>query len=224
MLVTMHQLSYLPWMGLIQRIKKADVFLCSDIAPYSHNEYQNRNRIKTPKGLQWLTVPVHRKQVGVPIREVVVDNSTDWGMKHWKAIKFNYGQAKYFKDHARVIEELYRAQYNFLSEVSTVFLGYSLSALGVVSRTVFASSLNYTSGIVGKTEWIIDKLQAFDKGGTYLSGQNGESYLDLGQFAAAGISVQFHKPEINEYRQLWGEFTPYACCLDYIFNCVPGRT
>ena len=58
MIVAIHQPQYLPWLGYFDKMLKADVFCYLDTVQYKKNEWQNRNRIKTAMGWQWLTVPV----------------------------------------------------------------------------------------------------------------------------------------------------------------------
>jgi hypothetical protein len=40
---------------------RADRFVLLDTVQYKKNEWQNRNRIRTARGWQWLTVPVHAR-------------------------------------------------------------------------------------------------------------------------------------------------------------------
>ena len=61
MKVAIHQPQYLPWLGYFDKIDQVDCFVLLDDVQFKKNEWQNRNRIKTPQGWQWLTVPViHR--------------------------------------------------------------------------------------------------------------------------------------------------------------------
>ena len=59
MIVAIHQPQYLPWLGYFDKLRRADVFCFLDNVQYKKNDWQNRNRIKTAQGWQWLTVPVH---------------------------------------------------------------------------------------------------------------------------------------------------------------------
>ena len=58
MIVAIHQPQYLPWLGYFGKMLQADIFCYLDTVQYKKNEWQNRNRIKTAQGWQWLTVPV----------------------------------------------------------------------------------------------------------------------------------------------------------------------
>ena len=58
MIITIHQPQYLPWLGYLDKIDRADTFVLLDNVQYKKNEWINRNRIKTINGPQWITVPV----------------------------------------------------------------------------------------------------------------------------------------------------------------------
>nr|MBI3612487.1 WbqC family protein [Nitrospirota bacterium] len=47
MLVAIHQPQYLPWLGYLDKIDRADVFVILDTVQFKKNEWQNRNRIRT---------------------------------------------------------------------------------------------------------------------------------------------------------------------------------
>ena len=56
--VAIVQSNYIPWKGYFDLIGLADEFILLDDVQYTVRDWRNRNRIKTPNGLQWLTIPV----------------------------------------------------------------------------------------------------------------------------------------------------------------------
>ena len=97
MILAAHQPQYLPWMGYLDKISKADVFLILDDVQYKKNEWQNRNRIKAPNGPQWITVPVHYR-FPQRIREVAIDNRPPWRRKHQEALRSSYARTPHFDE------------------------------------------------------------------------------------------------------------------------------
>ena len=79
--VAIHQPQNLPWLGYFHKLDRADVFCLLDTVQYKKNEFQNRNRIKTSQGWQWLTVPVTYR-FPQRIHEVGVNQTVDWQRKH----------------------------------------------------------------------------------------------------------------------------------------------
>ena len=61
MILTGHQPTYLPWLGLFNKISSSDCFVLFDNVQYLPKEWMNRNKIKTPNGEIFLNVPVLKK-------------------------------------------------------------------------------------------------------------------------------------------------------------------
>src|SRR3989338_11390189 len=101
-----HQPTYLPWLGLFHKALIADIWVFEDFVQYQPKDWYNRNYIKTPNGRMFLTVPVDlRKGSLKPIKEIKIDTTQKWQQEHWKNIKFNYSKTKYFKPYAGFFEE-----------------------------------------------------------------------------------------------------------------------
>jgi len=66
------------------------VFCYLDTVQYKKNEWQNRNRIKTSGGWQWLTVPVTYR-FPQKIGEVGIGQHSELGRKHLQALHTSYG-------------------------------------------------------------------------------------------------------------------------------------
>jgi hypothetical protein len=92
LIVAVHQPQYLPWLGYFDKIRRADIFSYLDCVQYKKNDWQNRNRIKTSQGWQWLTVPV-RFQFPEKICEVKINQTVKWHKKHLQALVTNYRRA-----------------------------------------------------------------------------------------------------------------------------------
>ena len=97
MIVTIHQPQYLPWVGYFDKIDRADVFVLLDNVQYKKNEWQNRNRIKTAQGWQWITVPVLHRHTE-KITEVKINNTVDWPKKHLHALKYHYAKTPFSRE------------------------------------------------------------------------------------------------------------------------------
>ena len=59
--VAIVQSCYIPWKGYFDLINGVDEFILLDDVQYSRANWRNRNRIKTPDGTAWLTIPVRGK-------------------------------------------------------------------------------------------------------------------------------------------------------------------
>jgi len=216
MIISVHQPQYLAWIGYFHKILKSDAFVFLDDVQYKEREYQNRNRIKTKDGSQWLTVPVLKPvQRFIKINEVVIDNGQKWQKRHWKAICSNYSQAPYFKQYSGFFEDLYSRHWDKLVDLNIHMIKGINGLLGIQKNISLSSQLGVQSA---KTQRIIDICRAL-KADTYLSGQGGKDYLEEKLIASAGLKLIYQDFRHPEYAQCYGGFLPYMSMVDMLFNC-----
>ena len=94
MKISIHQPQYIPWVPYFLKIAQSDLFVFLDTVSFQKNGLQNRNKIKTPQGAEWLTVPVQQK-LSTPINEVKLVKG-NWQKKHVKSLQSNYRKSKEF--------------------------------------------------------------------------------------------------------------------------------
>src|SRR4030042_462417 len=106
----------LPWLGFFEQIHRSDIFVVYDDVQYDKNGWRNRNRIKTQKGFEWLTVPVHAS-ISREVSEIEIDNNQDWQRKHIKALKINYSRALYFNKYWPIFEKILNQKWEKLIDL-----------------------------------------------------------------------------------------------------------
>jgi hypothetical protein len=184
---------------------------------YTRRDWRNRNQIKTPQGVQWLTVPVLVKgKYHQKIRETEIDGA-DWAAAHWKALVQNYRRAPHFAEIAAWLEPVYRAEtFTHISQLNRRLIAAICDYLAI--QTTISNSWDYTL-VDGKTERLVD-LCVQAGGAEYISGPAARSYVDDKAFADSGIKLTwFDYAGYPEYPQLWGSFTHGVTILDLLFNC-----
>jgi hypothetical protein len=215
--VAILQSNYIPWKGYFDLIAAVDEFIIYDEMQYTRRDWRNRNQIKTPHGVQWLTVPVRVKgKYHQTIRETEIDG-VDWADKHWKSLVHSYRSAPSFGEVAKWLEPFYRQrQYSLLSELNRVLLDAVCAYLGITTKISNCWDYRLTEG---KSERLMDLcLQA--SATEYISGPAARDYLDESVFAEQGVKVTwFDYAGYPEYPQLWGAFTHGVTILDLLFNC-----
>lgn len=217
LIVAIHQPQYLPWLGYFDKMQQADVFCFLDNVQYKKNEWQNRNRIKTSQGWQWLTVPV-KYRFPQKINEVTVNNTVNWGKKHLQALTTNYHKAPFFSEHIDIFEKVYSRTWEGLSELNIYLIEQIQELLGLKKKpTVIASNLSLSND---PTERLIDICRSVGAD-TYLSGKDGASYMNLERFHESGLKVVFQDFKHPVYPQLFGEFLSHLSIADLLFNCGP---
>ncbi len=215
--VAIVQSNYIPWKGYFDLIAAVDEFILYDDMQYTRRDWRNRNQIKTPQGVAWLTVPVKVKgKYHQTIRETEIDGE-GWANTHWKSILMNYRKAPCFDEVARLVEPIYlRNNHLFLSQLNRELLQIVCRYLGITTR--ITNSWDYDL-VGGKSERLAELcLQA---GGTeYISGPAAKDYIDESVFSERGLKVSwFDYDGYPEYPQLWGEFVHAVTILDLLFNC-----
>lgn len=211
------QSNYIPWKGYFDLIASVDEFVLYDDMQYTRRDWRNRNMIKTPKGPQWISVPVQVKgKFEQKIRDTKIDGSK-WLEQHWKTIELNYSRSEYYKDISTWLKPLYTNRtYVHLSELNRTFIEAICSYLSI--QTKISNSWDYE--ISGeKSEKLLNIcLQA--NASTYVSGPAAKSYLNENIFNDANVIVEWYDySNYPHYPQLWGEFEHSVSILDLLFNC-----
>jgi hypothetical protein len=210
------QSNYIPWKGYFDLIRWVDEFILLDNAQYTRRDWRNRNRIKTPQGTKWLTIPVQvRGRYHQRIDETRIDDP-GWAESHWKTLQQFYRPSACFDEMAPRFEKLYASvDSDRLSEINRRFLGEICAILGIQTRLSWSTDYG-AEGARG--EQILDLcLKAGAE--VYLSGPSARDYLDEAAFEAAGVRVEwFDYSGYPQYPQLHPPFVHEVSIVDLIFN------
>ncbi|MCG8637447.1 MAG: WbqC family protein [Desulfobacterales bacterium] len=218
--VSIHQPAYLPWLGYFHKIASSDIFVVLDTTQFEKNSYINRNRILTPQGPAWLTIPVETKGKFKTnnLTETRISNRSFWQKKHWRSIEQHYGKAPFFRSYAPKLRRFYDTPYERLTPICWDMLCCFVDILGISTRLVLASEL---PGIQGtKTDLLVDicsELGASD----YISGALGREYIREGKFEEKGIRIRYQDYVHPDYRQPLPGFAPNLSVLDLLLNTGP---
>lgn len=211
------QSNYIPWKGYFDMIASVDEFILYDDMQYTRRDWRNRNQIKTPQGVQWLTIPVRVKgKYHQKIRDTEIEGS-DWVDAHWKSLVQNYLRTPYFKEISEWLEPLYLdEQPVHLSQVNRQFIEAICKYLSI--PTVISNSWDYHL-TDGKTERLAD-LCVQARGTEYISGPAAKDYVDEHVFSERDIKLSwFDYSGYPEYPQRWNGFEHGVTILDLLFNC-----
>lgn len=215
------QPSYIPWRGFFHQIQKADVFVFYDDVQFDKHGWRNRNRIKSPRGSEWLTIPVHSRSHDVGhtnINQVAISDGVDWRRKHWTTIQQHYGKAPFFANYRSTLEAFFSRRDTLLADFTIDFTIALAKELGLRHTHFVRSSELAASGV--KTERLLQVL--LKVGAThYISGPSARAYLDEQMLEAAGITVEFMEYNYPAYPQLYPPFDPQVSVLDLLFMTGP---
>lgn len=218
MILTAHQSQFFAgYPGYLSKIDEADLYVYMDLVDYSHNDFINRNRIRTKEGWQWLTVPVKHKGETKKINEIEIDNTKPWRKKHIKSIEQCYSRAPHFQKYIKPIKAIYEKEWQYLSEFNLFCLVTVLKELQIDTPMIRMSANSFKGE---KSELILD--MCLQTGADwFIFGTNGKDYVKPKLFYDCGIEIEFQEYQQISYKQCYNGWEPYMGTIDLLFNCGP---
>ena len=216
------QPTFLPWLGWFDLADQVDRLVILDDVSFSKQSWQQRNRIRTQSGLDFITVPVKKSgRFGQHIVDCELANQM-FLEKILNSLKANYAKSSFFKEYFESFESTFRlsASNNFLVELNCNMIYWIADVLQVKTPMVRSTTLNVGGErgehVAGICQDVGAKL--------YLSPAGAEDYLieDRRAFDSRDIEIQFHVYDHPVYEQRFDPFIPFASAIDLIFNCGPN--
>jgi len=220
MIVAAHQPHFMPWLGYLDKLAKADLFVVMDDLQYEAQNFQNRQRLKLQSGAPWLTVPLERGNQSDRICDKRIDNSGSakqhWQRRTWLTIEHNYCRAPFFETYAPALRDVFTRPWTTLLELDLHMLELARRWFGITTPMVRASALKLTGQ---KTDRLIAMCKAVGAR-AYLTGNGGSAgYLDSEQMGRAGVGVIWQIFQHPIYPQRYPGFVSHLGFLDLLFNC-----
>ncbi len=214
------QPTYLPWIGYFGLMMSVDLFVILDNVQFSHRSWQQRNQIKTPQGICWLSVPVlikgRRDQL---IRDVLIDQTSNFQKKHKSSIELAYKKTPYFDDFFPIIDKTFSQKNNTLLETNIALIDSIMGYLNIKKKLVFASNFNCIGSKADLLSNLCEQLGANE----YISAPGSRDYIEQSiAFQSKKIKVNYFDYIHPEYNQIYGEFIPFMSVIDLIFNEGPA--
>lgn len=219
--VVINQSNYLPWKGYFDLIHDADLFIFLDDVQYTKNDWRNRNRIKSPNGPHWLSVPTGGN-LNRRICDVTLPDGR-WLEKHRRALAQSYGHMPHYSRYEPWLREVYAERtWKTLSELNQSLIEtIARDFLGLGTR--FARSTDFAVSGNGQ-ERVLALLKATGAN-SYLSGPAARAYLDPSRFAAEGIEFTWKDYSgYPEYDQPFPPFEHAVSILDLLFSQGPSSS
>lgn len=210
------QSNYIPWKGYFDMINMVDEFVLFDDVQYTKRDWRNRNQIKTPRGLEWLTVPVEVSgKYYQSIKDTKIADKT-WAQRHWSIIRQNYSKAACINDFKDKLDQLYQnCSFDYLSETNFYFITNICKWLEIPSAITWSNQYKLDEG---KNEKLISICKQAGAS-RYISGPAAKNYIDEALFQKEGIEVCWMDySNYPPYRQLHSEFTHTVSIVDLLLN------
>lgn len=216
MLLSAHQPTYLPWLGLFHKIVVSDLFVVYDDVEYSRYGWYNRNYILSKNGLILLVVPIKRQFSDQLLHnQVKIDNSENWSKKHIRSIEICYSKSPFFKNYINQFIDIFSKKYEYLFDLNISILNLFLKEFEIETKIMLASELNLK---FKKSDRALD-LAVQTKATHILFGELGENYAEIDKFENQNIKVIFQKYNHPVYKQFNAKkFTSKLSSIDLLFN------
>ncbi|DAC18983.1 MAG: hypothetical protein CMB51_07145 [Euryarchaeota archaeon] len=205
------QSNYIPWKGYFHLIASADIFIFYDTVNYTIRDWRNRNKIMTPHGLQWITIPVGKNRNN-SIEQVMLPQGS-WRKNHLETISRNYSKAPFIGDLLELISPIYADEsIKTLSQFNQQLIIRISRYLGI--DTIFHNARDFN--VLGdKVSRLINLCHAVDAT-TYLSGPAAKDYIN-DEFDEIEITLRWMEYGPYEtYSQRYHEFSHHVSIVDTI--------
>ncbi|MEO8433486.1 MAG: WbqC family protein [Pyrinomonadaceae bacterium] len=207
---------FLPWVGLFEQARLADVFIhYDDVQLPQGRSFMSRVQLRSANGVSWLTVPIDHNKSGKLLNEVVLVNPAEWRDKHLRTIRHAYAKRPHFDQMFALAEKIYSQPADHLAEFNIIAFEQIAQWLGLQSGFMRSSAM----GIEGASSERLVALCGAVNCDVYVTGHGALKYLNHQLFEDKGISVRYMDYIKTPYEQGHGEFTPYVSILDAIANC-----
>ncbi|MDD5250646.1 MAG: WbqC family protein [Rhodocyclaceae bacterium] len=224
MIVAVHQPHFLPWLGYLNRMVRADLFILLDHVQFERRNYQNRTHIKLDGRTHWLTVPVQQHSQQERIIDKRIDNAPpdarSWGANLYATLRHAYRDAAYLDRYAPELRRILESRWEYLVDLDQAMLDFLRDALCISTPLVRSSALDVAGS---KSELILNLCRAVGAD-AYLAGLGGSRhYLDREAFARAGIEIVWQDFRHPRYAQCGGgDFVAGLSAVDLLFTQGPS--
>jgi hypothetical protein len=211
---------YFPWIGMLQQIRSADVYVFYNDVQFSRGGFLNRVQVKTRTGSKWMTVPLRDQRLGQLIHDVTIDDRSDWRKSHIELLTEAYADTPHWKDVKSILFDVFSRATSSLSDIAEA------STLSLVDYFDLRNSCHFLRSsdlnISGRSTQRVVDICSHLGAKTYLTGHGARNYLQHDAFEARNMLVSYINYNLSPYQQMHGAFTPYVTALDLVANCGRG--
>ena len=216
------QPTFMPWSGLFALMNQCDTVVLLDSVQFNKRSWQQRNRIRTDKGLEFLSVPVKTAgRFDQKISEVEIASNNFISAMESK-IMLHYRKAPFFQDYFPLIMDVLKTKVTEknLAALNIGIIKLFVDILGIKTPLALSSSLN----IAADRSILLADICDYFSCSSYLSPRGSSEYLwnDRKVFENRDIKVFLQDFNHPKYRQVYEPFLPFASLCDLILNEGPS--
>lgn len=212
-----------PYIGYISLIKNTDRFILFDTPQFIRHGWIERNRIlKQNEGWLYIQVPLQKFHQTTPIKDVLINNSTDWPdkikaqLQHYKKIAPNFYATM------KVLDDIFSEKFDDIVSLNHVSLSKICKYLGIDRNIEILSKLNLQIYPANEPdEWALNICKAIGNVNEYWNPVAGQSFFDKTKYEKNNLTLKFHSIKLLEYNQKRSPFESGLSVIDVMmFNDV----
>jgi len=217
MRIVISQSMLFPWVGLLEQVRLADIFVHYNDVQFSKGSFVNRVQLKSPGGPKWLTIPTQNLHLGQKIADVQASAKLDWRTAHRGLVADCLGEAPHASDATMLLESVYSRAHSSVGDIARESLMALVRYFELDNGRQFMDSAEL--GIAGSNDERVLHIVKSLGGTEYITGHGASRYLDHAMFETNGVQVRYMRYRMKPYPQLHGAFTPFVSALDLVANC-----
>jgi len=220
MKVAIMQPYLLPYIGYLQLLEYAELFVVFDSVQYIDKGWINRNRILHPsidKGWQYITYPLSGKSNLRNIKDLKVKRDYDF-FSELRGKLSAFKKAPFFKEVNSYLNHLKRITSGLesISEINTMILKDLNESLELSCKIINEVSIDYDkSAVQHPGQWALEIAKALSAD-SYVNPIGGVDLFVGSEYENQNISLEFLETEIIPYKQYRGYFEPSLSIIDVL--------
>lgn len=121
-------------------LKNSEEILMDVNGHFEKQSYRNRTSIHGANGLLNLIIPLNRRGIRVPIKDVTINNDEAWQKLHWRSFESAYRSSPYFEYYEHDFKALYETKFENLLEFNLALHNKIVKLLGLNLNLSFTES------------------------------------------------------------------------------------
>lgn len=196
--VSTHQPSFLPWIGLLSKIKNSDYFVLLDDVQFNQRSFQHRAYYSNNNTRSFLTLSIEKKNLfkdRLKINEIRLKHKIQNEI-YYKLFD-RYNDCKGWVHLEPLFNKVFLEPKEKMIDIIYPIFFESLKLLNIKTKIFKSSEFNFTQK---KSDLMLEITKNFN-GNIYLSGLGGKNYLNEIIFNKNNIQIEYMKFQHPQYRQ-----------------------
>ncbi len=216
---------FLPFLGYFSLIKHTDRFILFDVVQFKRRGWIERNRILKPEeGWQYIKVPLKKQPLNTLIKDMVVNNHTDWKSKIFSQLEHYKKNAPFYKETIHIIEKAFTNDVS-ISVLNKHILHVICDYLGFNREFELFSLMGLEiEQPQAPDEWALNICKSLGNITEYWNSPGGVNFFNRAKYNNNSIDLKFHEVVLSEYNQKRENFEAGLSIVDVLMYNSKDKT